>query len=133
MVLLAFLPILFRNVIATGLVWIDPLLRHLVLWVALLGASRATRQEKHIKIDLLSNYLPAAKQRWVQGGLDLLAALVCISLVLPGIDFVREEAQGGKFLILGIPLWFSQAVLPVMMGVIGARFVFAAWRHLRPL
>jgi TRAP-type C4-dicarboxylate transport system permease small subunit len=133
MVLLAFLPILFRNVIATGLVWIDPLLRHLVLWVALLGASRATRQEKHIKIDLLSNYLPAAKQRWVQGGLDLLAALVCLSLVLPGIDFVQEEAQAGKFLILGIPLWFSQAVLPVMMGVLGARFVFSAWRHLRPL
>jgi TRAP-type C4-dicarboxylate transport system permease small subunit len=132
MVLLAFLPILFRNVIATGLVWIDPLLRHLVLWVALLGASRATRQERHIKIDLLSNYLPAAKQRWVQGGLDLLAALVCLSLVLPGIDFVREEAQAGKFLILGLPLWFSQAVLPVMMGIIGARFVFAAWRRLRP-
>ena len=93
MVILAFLPILFRNVIATGLIWIDPLLRHLVLWVALLGASLATRQERHIKIDLLSNYLPAAGQRVVQGGLDLLAALVCLSLVVPGIDFVRDEAQ----------------------------------------
>jgi TRAP-type C4-dicarboxylate transport system permease small subunit len=91
----------------------------------------ATRQERHIKIDLLSNYLPAANQRVVQGGLDLLAALVCLSLVGPGIDFVREEAQVGKFLILGIPLWFSQAIMPVMLAVIGARFVFAGWRHLR--
>ena len=131
MVFLAFLPILFRNVIATGLIWIDPLLRHLVLWVALLGASMATRQERHIKIDLLSNYLPVARQRVVQGGLDLLAALVCLSLVLPGIDFVRDEAQAGKSLILGIPLWFSQAIMPVMLGVIGVRFIFAAWRHLR--
>jgi C4-dicarboxylate transporter DctQ subunit len=131
MVFLAFLPILFRNVIATGLIWIDPLLRHLVLWVALLGASQATRQERHIKIDLLSNYLPAAGQRIVQGGLDLLAALVCLSLVVPGIDFVQDEAQVGKFLILGIPLWFSQAIIPVMLGVIGTRFVFAGWRHLR--
>ena len=131
MVFLAFLPILFRNVIATGLIWIDPLLRHLVLWVALLGASMATRQERHIKIDLLSNYLPVARQRVVQGGLDLLAALVCLSLVLPGIDFVRDEAQAGKSLILGIPLWLSQAIIPVMLGVIGARFIFAGWRHLR--
>ena len=131
MVFLAFLPILFRNVIATGLIWIDPLLRHLVLWVALLGASLATRQERHIKIDLLSNYLPAAGQRVVQGGLDLLAALVCLSLVVPGIDFVRDEAQSGKFLILGIPLWCSQAIMPVMLGVIGVRFVFAGWRRLR--
>ena len=131
MVILAFLPILFRNVIATGLIWIDPLLRHLVLWVALLGASLATRQERHIKIDLLSHYLPAKKQRVVQGGLDLLAALVCLSLVGPGIDFVREEALAGKFLILGLPLWCSQAIIPVMLGVIGARFVFAGWRHLR--
>ena len=131
MVFLAFLPILFRNVIATGLIWIDPLLRHLVLWVALLGASLATRQERHIKIDLLSNYLPPTGQRVVQGVLDLLAALVCFSLVVPGIDFVRDEAQVGKFLILGIPLWCSQAIIPVMLGVIGARFVFAGWRHLR--
>jgi TRAP-type C4-dicarboxylate transport system permease small subunit len=131
MVFLAFLPIVFRNVIATGLIWIDPLLRHLVLWVALLGASMATRQERHIKIDLLSNHLPASRQRVVQGGLDFLAALVCLSLVGPGIDFVRDEAQAGKFLILGIPLWVSQAIIPVMLGVIGARFVFAGWRHLR--
>ena len=131
MVFLAFLPILFRNVIAVGLIWIDPLLRHLVLWVALLGASMATRQERHIKIDLLSNYFPAAGQRLVQGGLDFLAALVCLSLVRPGIDFVRDEAQAGNFLILGIPLWFSQAIIPVMLGVIAVRFIFAGWRHLR--
>ena len=69
MVFLAFLPILFRNVIATGLIWIDPLLRHLVLWVALLGASQATRQERHIKIDLLSNYLPAIGPEGCPGGI----------------------------------------------------------------
>ena len=37
MVLLGFIQILFRNVLSVGLYWIDPLLRHSVLWVALLG------------------------------------------------------------------------------------------------
>ncbi len=54
MVSLGFLQILFRNLISVGIVWIDSLVRHLVLWIALLGASIATRENRHITIDVIS-------------------------------------------------------------------------------
>jgi TRAP-type C4-dicarboxylate transport system permease small subunit len=130
MVLLAFLPILFRNVISLGLVWIDPLLRHLVLWVALLGASVATREGRHIKIDLLAPRLSPPQQAGLAAGLHFLSALVCLALVFPAVEFVRDEYDAGKFLIGWIPLWVSQAVIPVMLGVMGLRFLFAAGRNL---
>ncbi|MBA4395649.1 MAG: TRAP transporter small permease, partial [Desulfobacca sp.] len=57
MVLLGALQVLFRNVLSVSLFWIDPVMRHMVLWIALLGASVATRENRHISIDLLSGRL----------------------------------------------------------------------------
>lgn len=129
MIILAFLPILFRNLLAVGLLWIDPLLRHLVLWVALLGASLATREGRHIKIDLVAPHLSPGKRAWLEGGLDLLSGVVCLVLVWPALEFIRMEYEMGKFLIWKIPLWASQAVMPFMLTVIGCRFLFSAGRR----
>jgi TRAP-type C4-dicarboxylate transport system permease small subunit len=128
MVLLAFLPILFRNVFSLGLIWIDPLLRHLVLWVALLGASLATREGRHIKIDLVVPRLSPERKAPFQAGLDFFSGLVCLSLVAPAWEFLQMEYDVGKFLIWRIPLWASQSIIPLMLTVIGFRF-FAAGRR----
>ena len=57
MVVLAFLQVLLRNIFDQSFLWGDPLLRHLVLWVGFIGASLATREEKHINIDVLGRAL----------------------------------------------------------------------------
>ena len=123
MVSLGFLQILFRNLISVGIVWIDPLVRHLVLWVALLGASVATRENRHIVIDVLSGRVSAVYYSRVQGAVQLFSALVCLLLVYPAIRFVQNDYVAGKTLAFGIPLWLSQAIMPTMMLVMGARFL----------
>ncbi|MGD8591878.1 MAG: TRAP transporter small permease subunit, partial [Gammaproteobacteria bacterium] len=57
MILLAGTQILLRNVFETSLVWADPLLRITVLWAALLGALAASRDNKHITIDVLTRVM----------------------------------------------------------------------------
>lgn len=131
MVVLAFLPILFRNLVSVGFFWIDLLLRHLVLWVTMLGASIATREGRHIRIDLVAPRLGPAGRAWLTAGIDLFSGIVCLSLILPAVAFVQMEYEVGKLLIWKIPLWFSQAVMPVMLAVIGLRFLFAALRTFR--
>ena len=54
---LAFLQIFLRNVFTTGLAWGDLVLRNLVLWIGFIGATLATREGKHINIDILSRSL----------------------------------------------------------------------------
>jgi TRAP-type C4-dicarboxylate transport system permease small subunit len=130
MVSLGFLQILFRNLISIGIVWVDPLVRHLVLWIALLGASIATRENKHICIDILSGYLPPPLLRRLQGGVQLFSALICLLLVHPAIRFLQNDYQPGKTLALGIPMWLSQAIMPVMMLVLGIRFLRQGTRNL---
>src|SRR5919205_1078628 len=78
---LGLLQVIERNVLASGIFWADELLQHLVMWLGFLGASLATREHRHLSIDVLSHVLP---RRW-QLGLGLLvntAALVlCMLLV----------------------------------------------------
>ncbi len=130
LVSLGSLEILFRNLISIGIVWIDPLVRHLVLWIALLGASIATREERHISIDVLPPHLPPAYRSWVQAGVHLFSGLVCLLLVSPAIRFLQNDYQAGKTLAFGIPLWVSQAVMPAMMLVMGLRFLLLGGKTL---
>ena len=132
MVSLGFLQILFRNFISVGIVWIDPLVRHLVLWIALLGASVATRENRHITIDIISGRVSPAYYSWIQGAVQLFSALVCLLLVFPAIRFVQNDYVAGKTLAFGIPLWLSQAIMPAMMLVMGARFLLKGLKNIFP-
>jgi TRAP-type C4-dicarboxylate transport system permease small subunit len=130
MVLLGFLQILYRNILAVSLFWVDPLQRHLVLWIALLGASVATRQDRHIAIDILSGRLSPRGRFTVRLVVHLFSASVCFLLVLPALRFVQEEYLVGKPLALGIPIWLSESVMPLMLAVLGLRFLGKVWSDL---
>jgi TRAP-type C4-dicarboxylate transport system permease small subunit len=132
MVALGAAQILFRNVISIGLVWIDPLLSHLVMWVALLGASIATRENRHIVIQILPERLPATVRRCIKGGLQLFSALVCFFLVYPAVQFILNDYRPRKYLALGIPLWVSQTVMPAMWLVLGIRFMLQGFKGFIP-
>ena len=130
MVTLGFLQILFRNLIAVEIVWIDSLVRHLVLWIALLGASIATRENRHITIDIISGRVSPVHYSWVQGAVQLFSALVCLLLVYPAVRFVQNDYVAGKTLAFGIPLWFAQSIMPAMMLIMGARFLLQGIKKL---
>jgi TRAP-type C4-dicarboxylate transport system permease small subunit len=127
MVLLGSFLILSRNFFQISLFWIDPVLRHVVLWVALLGASIATREERHISIDLLSTYLKPPNRQRMYAGLFLFSAVNCFLLVWPSINFVQQEYQIGKSLAPGIPVWLAQSIMPIMLAVLGVRFLGKTW------
>ena len=56
-IMFAFVQVLLRNIFSTAIFGGDTFLRHLVLWVGFLGATLATKQSKHINIDVLSRTL----------------------------------------------------------------------------
>ena len=57
MIILSFGQMVSRNLFHYALIWGDTFLRQLVLWTGFLGASLAVRQNKHISIDVISNFL----------------------------------------------------------------------------
>jgi TRAP-type C4-dicarboxylate transport system permease small subunit len=126
MVLLACLQIVLR-LLHGGLVWADPMLRYMVLWSGLLGGAVATKQGKHIRIDLASHLMPPWLQAWLQVLLDLAAALVCGILTWVSIVFVRNEVGYGDTTdLFGLPAWMVYLVFPLAFGSMTCRFLAAA-------
>ena len=123
MIVLAAGQIVLRNLFDSGMSWADPVLRILVLWVGMLGAVAASRENKHITIDILNRMLPLAWRRWSDVVVALFTAAVCALLAWHTFRFVRDEYHYSYFEIAGIPVWLWQAILPVS-------FVLIAWRYL---
>jgi TRAP-type C4-dicarboxylate transport system permease small subunit len=126
MVLLACVQIFLRTFYASGILWIDPLLRYLVIWAGLFGAAVATKQSKHISIDIISHIVPEKYLPWLQIFLNVFSAFVCLILTYAAIKFVHDEALYGGRVILNLQSWQLNIVYPVAFGIISARFLLHA-------
>ena len=124
MIGLAGLLILLRNVFDSGLIWGDELLRILVMWLCLVGAIAASRDDNHINIDLLSRLLPPGGQLLVRIITDLFTVVVCALLAWYSWRFVRMEIEFGARILSGYPAWLAQVILPVGFGLIAYRYLW---------
>ena len=130
MILLAFSQIILRNVFSTGISWGDPLVRYLVLWVGFIGASLASKEGKHITIELFSSWFPGHGRRYLQAISYLVSVFICGLLTFAGWTFVKNEAQMGGTIFLEIPVWIPQVIIPITFGLMTLRFGFSAFAKL---
>jgi TRAP-type C4-dicarboxylate transport system permease small subunit len=130
MILLAFLQIILRNFFSTGISWGDPLVRYLVLWVGFIGAGLATKEGKHITIEIFSRWFSGHSRLYLKAIAYLVSAFVCGLLTFAGWAFVRNEAQMGATSFLKIPTWIPQIIIPVTFTLITLRFAFSFFAEL---
>ncbi len=122
MILLAFLQVILRNFFSTSIFGGDVFLRHLVLWIGFIGASLATREGKHINIDVLSKILPEKGKQISQVIINLFAAFVSFFLMHAAINFIKMEAEMGGNISPGIPTWAAQLIIAIGFGIMMFRF-----------
>jgi TRAP-type C4-dicarboxylate transport system permease small subunit len=124
MILIAFFQIVLRNLFDTGLTWGDPLVRNLVLWVGFIGAALATKEGKHLNIDVISRWMPSPGKILTEAITHLFSSFVCALLTFAALKFIKNEAQMGDTTFLGIPSWIPEIILPITFGLMTLRFAF---------
>lgn len=122
MVFLAVFQIISRNLFAEGVVWIDPLLRMLVLWIGLSGAVVATRTDNHIRIDVFAKYLPKHALPIVQRLVYVFTLLICLLIAWHSARFVYSEYEYGTIAFASIPAWLTALIIPVSFTLIALRY-----------
>ncbi len=117
-----------------GVPWAEELARYLMIWAGFLGASIATRQRRHLKIDLLPRLLPAdskAKSVVVRSA-SFISAGFCFFLVKVGLDFVSNSMKFGRTSTsLGVPIWLVQLSIPLTLFIIACRFLGQAFGRIQ--
>jgi TRAP-type C4-dicarboxylate transport system permease small subunit len=132
MIGLAASQVVLRGVLGGGVAWADEALRLLVLWAAMLGAVAASRDNVHLRIDLLSRFLPAGWRRLTAVLVDLFAAGISGILAWHSWRFVAESREFGDLVLGQWPAWAFQAILPVAFILIAYRYLAGLPRHFRP-
>jgi C4-dicarboxylate transporter DctQ subunit len=130
MILLAFLQVILRNFFSTSIFWGDTLLRHLVLWIAFIGASLATKENRHINIDVLSRSLSKSAKRVTGIIVNLFASSVCFFLMRASITFLKYEKESGSTLFAEIPIWIFQIIIAIGFGLMMLRFFIHALENI---
>jgi TRAP-type C4-dicarboxylate transport system permease small subunit len=114
-----------------GLAWAQPLGLIFTLWVAFLGASMATKENLHLKVEAVQKALPEHLKR-ISGLLSgLLTAGFCMLLAYLAyawVDSMKDQwvssnHLGGLHDGIDIPKWLSFSIVPLAYVLMGLRFV----------
>ena len=123
MISLSFGQMILRNLFDMGVLWIDTLLRQWVLWLGFLGASIAVNHNKHISIEVFSGVSPLFGEYFIKAFIRFSAGIISIFLAWSAWSFMIFEKDSKSVLLLDIPTWIFQSILPYSFLVISIRFI----------
>lgn len=118
--------ILLRNTFHAGLPWGDSLVRIMVLWLGLIGAMIASRDHRHIKIDILSRHLSSVNQIRLRRFTDVITAAVCFVVAWYAFTFVMIEYQDGMTAFENVPVWVTEIIIPYAFFTMAIRYLLSA-------
>ena len=123
MIGLAAYQVIARNFFDTGILWGDSVVRILVLWITFAGATVASRNDEHIRMDLLSRYVKPSSQVLLVRFRCLFTAVLAATFTWFSLEFVLLDYQDGVTAFGDVPAWICELVMPVGGAVITFRYL----------
>lgn len=124
LVILGGTQIVMRNFFHSGLLWADPLMRHIVLWLGCLGAAAATSEVRQIHIDVFTRLLPERARPARRMVVYTATAAAAFALGVAALRLVVDERAFGDVAFGSMPIWVLQTVMPGALFVISYRSLF---------
>lgn len=106
-----------------SLSWADELVKIIVLWLAMVGSIAAARDNRHIRIDLISHVLSGPVVAWAKVIVDLFAAVVCAVIGWHAYRLIREEMSWGDTIFTDVPLWLLHTIVPLAFLLLSYQFL----------
>lgn len=126
MIVLSVAQIVLRQYFDGSLVWADELIKIIVLWLAMVGSIAAARDNRHIRIDVLSHVLPPRVVVFTRGIVDLFAAVVCAVIAWQAWRYLQIEIEFEETVLVDKPAWIAHAVVPAAFLIVSYRFAVSA-------
>ncbi|WP_312279643.1 TRAP transporter small permease [Oscillibacter sp.] len=114
--ILVFAQVFTRYILRIPLPWSEEIARYMFLWLTWVGASFATKERKHVNIDVVYQLLPqAGKKVCTVLSTFIWIVFVCIMAYL-SLKLTLSVASGGQIAIgSGVPMWIPYASIPTGM------------------
>jgi len=127
---IAVLQIFLRNFFDGGIIWGDSFLRISVLWIGLMGALFASRNNNHIRIDLAINFLPKKYISLLTSFIHLFTGFICSLIAWYAAKLVLMEYEYAEIAFADIPVWITMLIIPTAFIIMSLRYLNLAIQSL---
>lgn len=131
-VIIVFAQVITRFVLKTPLAWSEEIARYMFIWLVWVGAAYATKENKNIKIDILSSKFTGAMKVIA----DIFTGILFIGLMLFML-YTSGKVTYTVYLSNSIatgshmPMWIAWFSLPLSMALMLFRFIQNSIRSIR--
>lgn len=133
LMLLAVTQIVMRIFFSSGFVWADELLKLIVLWITLVASIAASRNDRHLRIDIVSHFVPERYARLPRLVVDAFAAFVCTVLAWQSFRYLQLSIEFEDTVLIDVPAWTAYCMLPLAFAIMSYRFFVSSVTHLANL
>jgi len=89
----------------------------------LIGAMVASRTDDHIRMDVVTRYLPTGFKAVARRLTALFTAIVCGLFAWYSIGFIRFEIEDGTMAFGSVPAWMCELIMPIGFGIMALRYL----------
>lgn len=131
-VIIVFAQVITRFILKTPLAWSEEIARYMFIWLVWVGAAYATKENKNIKIDILSSKFTGAMKVIA----DIFTGILFIGLMvfmLYTSGKVTYTVYLSNSIATGshMPMWIAWFSLPLSMALMLFRFIQNSIRSIR--
>ncbi|MEY8231453.1 TRAP transporter small permease [Oscillospiraceae bacterium 50-16] len=131
-VVIVAIQIVSRKITETPVPWSEEIARYLFLWLTWVGAAFATKEHRHVNIDVVYNRLSQLGKR----ACTIISTLVWIvflaMMTYLSLKLTMSVASGGQVAVgSGLPMWVPYASIPTGMALMLFRLLQNCWYDLR--
>lgn len=131
-VVIVAMQVVTRYVFKIPLPWSEEIARYLFLWLTWVGASYATKERKHVSIDLVYEKLPEKGQMICKVITNIIWLVFLLMMVRLSMKLTLSVASGGQTATSsGIPMWIPYASIPTGMGLMAFRLIQNCYKDVK--
>ena len=122
MSLLPVVEVVSREWLGGGVPGSIPIVQHMTMWIAFLGAALAARSDRLLALSTAS----FLSERWrepVKIGTAILAVAITVLLGVASVQLVQVDRSYGDIAAWGVPIWLFTVVMPISFGLISVRLI----------
>lgn len=110
--------------------WVTEFSEYALLWLAFLAAAWVLREEGHVRIEMVTENLGPAGQRFMHALTSLVGALVCALFCWVSASYVVNVYGTGELLFKSIqlPKWAVMVIMPPGLALLALQFLRRAFR-----
>lgn len=112
---LLFINVFLRYFFHSAIFWVEETLRYCVVWITFIGASACVRDNSHISIDILSQFLKPVGKRILHIFTQICGILFSVLFFVISIRFVIQIQQSGQVsaTIGDLPMYIIYLCFPI--------------------